>query len=53
MGRKLKTKPNKTAKHAPELLAKRAATSIKRKRARGQKLRVVAGTAAARALGIK
>ncbi len=52
MGRPRKTKPNKTVKHPPEVLAKRTATTIKRKRARGQKPRVVAGTAAARALGI-
>ncbi len=53
MGRPRKTKPNKTVRHPPEVLAKRKAASIRRKRGRGQKLRVVAGTAAARALGIK
>ena len=53
MGRKRKMTPNVKAEHPPEVLAKRAATTIKRKRARGQKPRVVAGTAVARALGIK
>ncbi len=53
MGRPFKMKPNAKSKHPPEAVAKRTATTIKRKRARGQKPRVVAGTAAARALGIK
>ncbi len=53
MGRKFKMQPNKKPKVTDGVLAKRAATTIKRKRARGQKPRVVAGTAVARALGIK
>ena len=53
MGRKFKMQPTQKPKVADEVIAKRAATTIKRKRARGQKPRVVAGTAAARALGIK
>lgn len=53
MGRPFKKSPAKKAKHAPEAVAKRKAATIRRKRGRGGKLRVVAGTAAARALGIK
>ncbi len=53
MGRPRKTKPNKKPKATDEVIAKRKATSIRRKRGRGEKPRVVAGTAVARALGIK
>lgn len=53
MGRPFKKSPAKKAKHAPEVKAKRAVTGIRRAVARGKKPRVVAGTAAARALGIK
>jgi hypothetical protein len=53
MGRPFKMKPAKKPKAKDEVIGKRAVTTIKRKRARGQKPRVVAGTAAARALGIK
>ena len=53
MGRKRKMKPEKVRKPAPEVKAKRVAASIRRVRRRGQKPRVVAGTAAARALGIQ
>ncbi len=53
MGRPRKTKPNKKPKVTDDVLGKRTATTIKRKRARGEKPRVVAGTAVARALGIQ
>lgn len=52
MGRKFKMTPIKKAAHALEAVAKRKAASIRRARGRGQKPRVVAGTAAARAFGI-
>ncbi len=52
-GRPFKKSPSKKREHPPEALTKRKAASIRRARGRGKKLRVVAGTAAARALGIK
>ncbi len=52
MGRPFKRQPTKKAQHASEAVAKRKARTIRR-RFRGKKLRVVAGTAAARALGIQ
>ncbi len=52
-GRPFKMTPNKKAKHPPEAKAKRAVAKVRRLRARGVKPRVVAGTAVARALGIK
>ncbi len=53
MGRPRKMRPNKEKEPGHETLAKRKAKSIRRKRGRGEKPRVVAGTAVARALGIK
>ncbi len=53
MGRPMKRQPNRKLALLPGVLAKRKAASIRRKRGRGEKPRVVAGTAAARALGIK
>jgi hypothetical protein len=52
MGRKFKLKPTAKSRAKPEAVAKRKARTIRR-RFRGKKLRVVAGTDAARALGIK
>ena len=52
MGRIYKMKPDKKAEHSVDVRAKRKAASIRGKRGRGEKPRVVAGTAAARALGI-
>ena len=53
MGRKFKLSPVKGRKPDPGKVAKRKATTFRRKVRRGQKPRVVAGTDAARALGIK
>jgi hypothetical protein len=53
MGRKFKLSPTAKRKPDPGKVAKRKATTIKRKVRHGQKPRVVAGTDAARALGIK
>ncbi len=53
MGRKFKMQPTKATKPAAEKLAKRKAAIDRRKRGRGEKPRVDAGTAAARALGIQ
>ncbi len=52
MGRPFKMKPNTEAERDPGAVAKRKAASIRRKRGRGEKPRVVAGTALGRALGI-
>ena len=52
MGRKFKLNPAAKSKRDAGTVAKRKAKTIRR-RFRGKKLRVVAGTDAARALGIR